>query len=84
MDVAILIYDGFTALDAVGPYEVLSRLPDTKVYFVAKNAGSTRTDNKILSLVADFELSEVLHLPECGKMVAPSIYSGAEIGRGQF
>ena len=61
MDVAILIYDGFTALDAVGPYEVLSRLPETKVYFVAKNAGPTRTDNKILSLVADFELSQILH-----------------------
>ncbi|KST61782.1 DJ-1/PfpI family protein [Mastigocoleus testarum] len=61
MDIAILLYDGFTALDAVGPYEVLSRLPEAKVYFVAKNKGPIITDNKILSLVADFELSEVLN-----------------------
>ena len=61
MDIAILLYDGFTALDAVGPYEVLNHLPETKVYFVAKNKGPIITDNKILSLVADFELSEVLN-----------------------
>jgi putative intracellular protease/amidase len=36
MDVAIPIFDGITALDAVGPYEVLSRLPDTRVHFIAK------------------------------------------------
>jgi putative intracellular protease/amidase len=28
VDVAIPIFDGLTALDAIGPYEVLSRLPD--------------------------------------------------------
>ena len=30
MEIAILLYDGFTALDAVGPYEVLSRLPGAR------------------------------------------------------
>ncbi len=39
MDIAILIYDRFTALDAVGPYEVLSRLPGWQVTFVAEQAG---------------------------------------------
>ena len=39
MDIAILIYPRFTALDAVGPYEVLSRLPGAKVTFVAEQAG---------------------------------------------
>ncbi len=35
MDIAIPIFNGFTALDAVGPYEVLSRLPGARVRFVA-------------------------------------------------
>ena len=35
MRIAIPIYDRFTALDAVGPYEVLSRLPGATVHFVA-------------------------------------------------
>jgi putative intracellular protease/amidase len=59
MDIAILIYDGFTALDAVGPYEVLSRLPRAKVHFVAKDVGPKRTDTNALSLVADFKLSDI-------------------------
>ena len=35
MQIAILLYNGFTALDAVGPYEVLVSLPDTQVHFDA-------------------------------------------------
>jgi putative intracellular protease/amidase len=61
MDIAILIYDGFTALDAVGPYEVLSCLPNAKVHFVAKDVGPIRTHTKALSLMADFKLSELPH-----------------------
>lgn len=59
MDIAILIYDRFTALDAVGPYEVLSRLPDAKVTFVAENAGPTRTDTRQLTLLAEATLGEL-------------------------
>ena len=40
MDIAILIYDRFTALDAVGPYEVLSRLPGAERH-VRGRAGRT-------------------------------------------
>ena len=39
MKIAILIYDGFTALDAVGPYEVLSCLPEAKVHFISTEVG---------------------------------------------
>ena len=39
MNTAILLYDGFTALDAIGPYEVLSRLPGSRVTFVAAETG---------------------------------------------
>ena len=59
MDIAILLFDRLTALDAVGPYEVLSRLPDANLTFVATEAGPKRTDTKALALVADATLDEV-------------------------
>jgi putative intracellular protease/amidase len=59
MNTAILLYDGFTALDAIGPYEVLSRLPGAKTTFVACERGPVRTDNDMLSLVADRSLAEM-------------------------
>jgi putative intracellular protease/amidase len=59
MNTAILLYDGFTALDAIGPYEVLSRLPDARVTFVAAEAGPVRTDNRMLALLAERSLGEV-------------------------
>ncbi len=61
MDIAILIYDRFTALDAVGPYEVLSRLPGARVTFVAEQAGPKRTDTGQLGLLADATLDELSH-----------------------
>ena len=59
MNTAILLYDGFTALDAIGPYEVLSRLPGARVTFVATDAGPVRTDNRMLAIDADAELADV-------------------------
>src|SRR5947209_7600100 len=57
--VVIPLFDGITALDAIGPYEVLSRLPGARVRFVAIEPGPCRTDNKQLALVADEPLSAV-------------------------
>jgi transcriptional regulator GlxA family with amidase domain len=57
--VAILIFDKLTALDAVGPYEVLSRLPNAELSFVAKEPGPKRTDTGALSLNADLAISEL-------------------------
>jgi len=59
MDIAIPIFDRFTALDAVGPYEVLSRLPGACVRFVAREAGPVRTDNRMLKLVAEARFEDV-------------------------
>src|SRR5690242_8917923 len=59
MDIAIPLFEGITALDAIGPYEVLSRLPGARVRFVAVTAGPYRTDNRQLTLVADEPLSAV-------------------------
>jgi len=61
MDIAIPIFDRITALDAIGPYEVLSRLPGARVRFVALRPGPYRTDNRQLTLMADEALSAVEH-----------------------
>ena len=59
MDIAILVYDRFTALDAIGPYEVLSRLPGARVTFAAEQAGPVTTDTGSLRLVAGATLAQV-------------------------
>ena len=58
MRTSILIFDGLTALDAVGPYEVLRSVPGWEVEFVAKERGEIRTDSGALGLSADKALSE--------------------------
>jgi transcriptional regulator GlxA family with amidase domain len=59
MRVAIPIFDQLTALDAIGPYEVLSRLPETTVHFVALEPGPKRTENGMLAVTADLSLAEL-------------------------
>ncbi|HSS03737.1 MAG TPA: DJ-1/PfpI family protein [Solirubrobacterales bacterium] len=59
MQIAILIFDGFTALDAVGPYEVLRSVPGWEVRFVGPSKGTVRTDSGALGLSADYDLEEV-------------------------
>ncbi|HUI49417.1 MAG TPA: DJ-1/PfpI family protein [Acidimicrobiia bacterium] len=59
MEIVCLIFDGITALDIVGPYEVLQRLPDAEVKFVAAARGDIRTDNRFLGLAADYALDDV-------------------------
>jgi transcriptional regulator GlxA family with amidase domain len=59
MRIAILIFDGLTALDAIGPYEVLSRLPGAELDFVAAKPGVKRTDTGRLGLEADRSIAEV-------------------------
>jgi putative intracellular protease/amidase len=59
MQIAIPLFERFTALDAVGPYEVLSRLPGATVTFVAVRPGPVRTDNGMLAVTADASLDEL-------------------------
>ena len=68
MQVAIPLYDRFTALDAVGPYEVLSRLPDSKLTFVGYEVGLVRTDNDRLAMHADAVFEDI---PEPEVIVVP-------------
>jgi putative intracellular protease/amidase len=59
MLVAIPLFDRFTALDAVGPYEVLSRLPGTEVTFVGERTGPVRTDTRMLAITVDAHIDEI-------------------------
>lgn len=59
MEIAILLFDRLTALDAIGPYEVLSRIPNSTLKFVAKQAGPVRTDQGSLAITADYSLDQV-------------------------
>ncbi|MBZ9599089.1 MULTISPECIES: DJ-1/PfpI family protein [Streptomyces] len=59
MQIAVLLYDHFTALDAIGPFDTLGRLSGAEVVFVSERPGPVRTDNGSLALVADQGLDEV-------------------------
>jgi hypothetical protein len=58
--IAILLYPGVTALDAVGPWEVLSRMPKAKVRFVGKEVGPVMTDGGALVLGVTHTIAETL------------------------
>ncbi len=59
MNIAIPVFAGVTALDAVGPYEVLSRVPGASVRFVAAERGPVRSENGMLGLLADLTFGEL-------------------------
>jgi transcriptional regulator GlxA family with amidase domain len=58
--VTIVLFDRFTALDAVGPYEVLSSLPGAEVVFAAHTPGPVVNEKGTLRLTADAALADVL------------------------
>jgi transcriptional regulator GlxA family with amidase domain len=59
MQIAYLLYDRFTALDVIGPHDVLNSVPGNESIFVAENPGPVRNESDTLSLVADASLDEV-------------------------
>jgi transcriptional regulator GlxA family with amidase domain len=59
MQIAVLLFDGLTALDAVGPSDVLAHLPGANVVFAGERPGPVRNDTGTLTLIADAALSEV-------------------------
>jgi transcriptional regulator GlxA family with amidase domain len=59
MQIAILIFEKLTALDAIGPYEVLRSVPGWEVKFVGLEKGPVRTDSGQLGLNVDYSLDEV-------------------------
>jgi transcriptional regulator GlxA family with amidase domain len=80
MNVAIPIFDRVTALDAVGPYEVLSRLPGAHVSFLATTTGPQRTENGMLALTADATFDE---LPDPEVIVVPGGFGTRKLMRDE-
>ncbi len=68
MQIAIPLFHQLTALDCIGPYEVLQRLPGAEVVFVAEEPGEVRTDNGFLGLMADKTFADV---PQPDVVVVP-------------
>ncbi len=61
MQIVIVLYDRFTALDAVGPYQVLTSLPGAEVIFAAEHRGPVADDVGRLHLAAEATLADVAH-----------------------
>lgn len=59
MQVAFAMYPRFTALDAVGPYEVVNWVPELEPVFVGSRRGEIRTDTGHLGLTVDATFDEV-------------------------
>jgi putative intracellular protease/amidase len=68
MKVAIPLYDRFTALDAVGPYEVVQRIPGAEITWLAHEAVLVGTDTGQLRLHADAAFEE---LPDPDILIVP-------------
>ena len=59
MHIAIPLFDDLTVLDAVGPYEVLTRLPGAEVTFIGTEVRAYQSDNRMLSLNSSATLADV-------------------------
>ncbi|MBS0625647.1 MAG: DJ-1/PfpI family protein [Verrucomicrobia bacterium] len=75
MKIAFLFYEGMTALDAVGPHEILCRIPGAEVYRVARKAGAIQTDSGLV-LTADLSIEEV---PEVDILLVPGAGNAATL-----
>ena len=68
LQVAIPLFPRLTALDAVGPYEVLQRVPMFDITFVGHQTGEVRTENGMLGLSVDATFDD---LPEPDVVLVP-------------
>lgn len=59
MEIVILLYKGFTALDVIGPYEVLCRLPGAVIKFAAKQKGIVESEYRSMKVIATHSLAEI-------------------------
>jgi transcriptional regulator GlxA family with amidase domain len=57
--IAIPLFPHFTALDGIGPYEVLQRIPHFEITFVGHERGVVRSDNGMLGIVIDATFEEL-------------------------
>ncbi len=59
LTVAVPLFHRFTALDAIGPYEVLQRVPSIDVTIVGHRRGEVRSDNGMLGVTVDATFDEL-------------------------
>jgi len=75
MKVAILLFPGFTSLDAVGPYEILAHAPGAEMLFVAKDKELVTGELEVFKLMASHSFSEV---NACDVLIIPGGPGDAE------
>jgi len=59
LQIAIPLFPRFTALDAVGPYEVLQRIPHFDITIIGHQRGEVRSENGMLGITVDATFEEV-------------------------
>jgi putative intracellular protease/amidase len=57
--IAIGLYEGFTALDAIGPYQVFSNMPGVEVVICAESRGRLNDDNDLLHFEIEHDFADV-------------------------
>jgi transcriptional regulator GlxA family with amidase domain len=57
--IAIPLFPNFTALDGIGPYEVLQRIPHFDITFIGHERGVVRSDNGMLGIEVDATFEEL-------------------------
>ncbi|WP_102144199.1 DJ-1/PfpI family protein [Mycobacterium hubeiense] len=80
MQIAIVVYPGFTALDFIGPYEVLRWLPDAEVSFVWHEPGPITADSGVLVVGATHSFDET---PSPGVILVPGGMTTMEHARDE-
>lgn len=73
LNIAILLYDGFTALDAIGPYEMLYRIPGAAIHLVAETLSPIRVDSQVLVVQPTITLEQI---PSPQIIVVPGGFAG--------
>jgi putative intracellular protease/amidase len=73
LNIAILLYDSFTALDAIGPYEMLYRIPGAAIHLVAKTLDPIRVDSQVLVVQPTITLEDI---PTPQVIVVPGGFEG--------
>jgi putative intracellular protease/amidase len=80
MRIAIGLYPGFTALDAIGPYQVLANVPGAEVVFCAEQKGELDDDNHLLNLRVEQTFDDV---PAPDVLLVPGGFITRQIARSR-
>ncbi len=78
MQIAIGLYDEFTSLDAMGPYQVLQHLPGADLVWCAAESGTVRDDAGLLRMEVEHTFDDV---PDPDIVVVPGGFITRELAR---